>query len=288
MESVKHPGTILAAVDLVAIITLWVHLQRKINDLSKEIERLDKEDTTIKDGVKKQIDAISMQMSTLINNFNAMGHQFKADHETIINLQNKIESQDKQIQYLTSIVGNSEYNVNMNYNHPRHSHVTRRYVEESESDTEVPQSQHNKNKKITKAKELNNQQMPTIVIPQNHINNSNTNTKTKKDFVERKSTKSNISNSRLINNPNSQYSQYSNNNNANYSNNNPNSQYSNNSNNNNANSQYSGKDNSQYSVNNLDNENDDEEEGEEDDKQDEIDYVTSMAMKKASKNIKNK
>jgi len=195
MDQLKHPGTILAAVDLVAIVTAWVYLQRQINDLKKEVEKLEKEDTSIKDGIKKQIELISQQMNVFIQNFNNLAQQVKFNTETMGTMKSKMDEYESQQQSIFEILHANGYNSQ------RHNAIYRmgQHVEEydqSESNIQHVKHHSSKNKtlniksKNNKNKDASEKQSednpPTLISIQTPITAPTTNiNRTKGDFVER-------------------------------------------------------------------------------------------------------
>ncbi len=100
MDSVKHPGTILASVDLVAIIALWVTFQRQIGDLKKQVESLDKNDDKLKNDFKTQIDAMSKQIDVLTQNMSGLIGDMKKINEAFSFLNSKSQQQEQMIKHL--------------------------------------------------------------------------------------------------------------------------------------------------------------------------------------------
>jgi len=108
MESLKHPGTILASIDLVAIITTWVYLSGQIADLKKKIECLEKDceknDESMKKDVKIQLDLLFKQTDEMTKHLNLVGKQMSEFANNINYINNKINLQEEKIKDLTKLL----------------------------------------------------------------------------------------------------------------------------------------------------------------------------------------
>jgi len=108
MDSIKHPGTILASIDLVAIITLWVSLTAQINDLKKKIECLEKDCETnnekMKRDVKIQLDQLFKQTDDITKHLNLVGKQMSEFANNVNFINNKLNHQEIKIKEMYKIL----------------------------------------------------------------------------------------------------------------------------------------------------------------------------------------
>lgn len=93
METLKHPGTILGAVDLVALVVGFVHFQKKFNDLKSDIDNLNTEDDDLKNKINKKIDE---NLKSIEN----MGKSLKIVYGNTASNYKKIDQLDRRIRKL--------------------------------------------------------------------------------------------------------------------------------------------------------------------------------------------
>ena len=62
MDSVKHPGTILGAIDLVGLVVTWTYFKKQIDKLNKQYHKFSKEENSLREDCKLQSENVQKVM----------------------------------------------------------------------------------------------------------------------------------------------------------------------------------------------------------------------------------
>ena len=89
MDSLKHPGTILAGIDLVGLISVSIYFQKQITETQREIDELKKTDSNI-ENVKKQFENIHKKLNELSTHTSQHIDVLNAHSNLIQNIHNRV------------------------------------------------------------------------------------------------------------------------------------------------------------------------------------------------------
>lgn len=125
MDTLKHPGTILGAVDLVGLITACAYFQRQVTDLKKAVEELK---TAQPDDNKTQFEEIGKHFSGVEQFVNGLAGQLGQVKGLVNALAEKTVTLESNQKRIISRLDNLE-NPRGAYNRGRHSPVRHRQRE---------------------------------------------------------------------------------------------------------------------------------------------------------------
>jgi hypothetical protein len=93
METVKHPGTILGAIDLIGLLAGWAYFQKQYNELRKDLDNSVGDSEKLKAGITTQFEIFSRQM-----------------HSATKNITNRVKSNQDEIRHLKAKISQYEQN----------------------------------------------------------------------------------------------------------------------------------------------------------------------------------
>lgn len=108
MDSLKHPGTILAGIDAIAILGLSVWSYRQVTELQKNVAE---STTSVKSGFEGARDAVSKLQNSLRDlggKFNDHLSKFKKTERKISDLQNRADALEEQVSLLLELLESKE------------------------------------------------------------------------------------------------------------------------------------------------------------------------------------